>query len=293
MLMLTWSSLFAEVGIVSTRRGVSECLDFGRERRGGDLRDHQARLQPAVPRQERRQAAQGRVDQTFGPPLADRHQLRQRHHQQIRRQRDRRAMKVAARDHVAGVGEDHGVVGGRVHLDGDHVPTQASASRAAPCTCGAHRIGVGVLHATAIGVRRVDRAAVEQPPQIVGRAACPGNGRARVDARIERAARPHQRVDRQRGGDVGGAGEALGAGQRQREHGGGRLRAVDEREAFLGPERDRRQARRRQRVGAGVGAGPSQVSPSPMSTSARWASGARSPLAPTDPRLGTRGWTCG
>ena len=35
------------------------------------------------------------------------------------------------------------------------------------------------------------------------------------------------------------------------------------------------------------------TSPSPMSTSARWASGARSPLAPTDPRLGTTGWTRG
>ena len=33
------------------------------------------------------------------------------------------------------------------------------------------------------------------------------------------------------------------------------------------------------------------TSPSPMRTSARWASGARSPLAPTDPRLGTTGWT--
>ena len=31
--------------------------------------------------------------------------------------------------------------------------------------------------------------------------------------------------------------------------------------------------------------------PSPMRTSERWARGARSPLAPTEPRLGTRGWT--
>ena len=82
MLMLTWSSLFAEVGIVSTLAGMRERLDLGGERRGGDLRDHQPRLQAAVAREERRQAAQRRIDEPLGPPLADRRELRDRDRQQ-------------------------------------------------------------------------------------------------------------------------------------------------------------------------------------------------------------------
>ena len=55
----------------------------------------------------------------------------------------------------------------------------------------------------------------------------------------------------------------------------------------FGAERDRRRVRpRRARAAAGVRVAPSQTSPSPISTSAMCASGARSPLAPTDPRLG-------
>ena len=117
----------------------------------------------------------------------------------------------------------------------------------------------------------------------------PANGRAswmRASNGCDRAA---QRVDRQRRGDVGRARELFGAGQRQREHGGRRLRAVDERQPFLRAERDRRQAgaaRAPRRPGIGRPSSPS-ASPSPMSTSARCASGARSPLAPTEPRDGT------
>ena len=57
---------------------VRERLELGGERRRGDLRHHQARLQPAVAREERRQAAQRRIDEPIGPPLADRRQRRER-----------------------------------------------------------------------------------------------------------------------------------------------------------------------------------------------------------------------
>ena len=62
-----------------------------------------------------------------------------------------------------------------------------------------------------------------------------------VDARFERMDRSAQRVDRQRRGDVGGARQLFGRGQRQREHRRRRLRAVDQRQPFLGAERDRLQ----------------------------------------------------
>ena len=78
----------------------------------------------------------------------------------------------------------------------------------------------------------------------------PANGRAswmRASNGMDRAA---QRVDRQRRGDVGRARELFGAGQRQRQHRRRRLRAVDQREPFLGAEADRRQPGAPQRLGA-------------------------------------------
>ena len=60
----------------------------------------------------------------------------------------------------------------------------------------------------------------------------------------------------------------------------------------LGRERDRPQAGAREGVGARQRSRRwYSASPSPTSTSARCASGARSPLAPTEPRDGTRGCT--
>ena len=69
-------------------------LQLRGQRRGGHLRHHQPRLQPAVAREERRQAAERRIDQPFGPPLADRRQLGEAEAQQIGGHRHRRAVKL-------------------------------------------------------------------------------------------------------------------------------------------------------------------------------------------------------
>ena len=113
----------------------------------------------------------------------------------------------------------------------------------------------------------------------------------RMNSGVERAHRAAQPVDRERGRDPPrGPGVRLGNGQRR--HRGRWLRAVDERQPFLGAQRDRRApAASASRPPARVIESPTQAWPSPMRTSDRWASGARSPLAPTEPRLGTRGWT--
>ena len=71
-----------------------------------------------------------------------------------------------------------------------------------------------------------------------------------VQARFERMVRAAQAVDRQRGGEIGRAREALGAEHCQRGDGGRRLRAVDQREPLLRAEVDRRQAGTRERRGA-------------------------------------------
>ena len=63
MLMLTWSSRFAEVGMVSDAGGMRECLELGHQRRGGHLSEHVARMQAALAGEERRKAAQRRIDQ--------------------------------------------------------------------------------------------------------------------------------------------------------------------------------------------------------------------------------------
>ena len=195
MLMLTWSSWLAEVGNRVDAGRMRQRLELGGERRRGDLRQHQPRLEAAVPGEERRQAAQRRVDQPLGAPLADRRQLGHADRQRVGGERHRRAVEVAARhaprrrrrrpsgcrwrrwprSSTMPAGERDGVARRAVHLRD-----------------AAHR--VGVLDPAAVGVRVVERAAVDQPAQVVGRALLAGDaggrrGCARRMARSSRAAR--------------------------------------------------------------------------------------------------------
>ena len=64
-----------------------------------------------------------------------------------------------------------------------------------------------------------------------------------MNSGVERAHRAAQPVDRERGRDVRRARQAFGAGNGQRRHRGRWLRAVDERQPFLGAQRDRREPR--------------------------------------------------
>ena len=101
MLMLTWSSRFAEVGIVSALAGMRERLELGHQRRRGHLREHVARMQAAIAGQERRQAAQRRIDQPVGSPLADRRQLREGEDDDVGGQCNRRPVEVPAGHDIA------------------------------------------------------------------------------------------------------------------------------------------------------------------------------------------------
>ena len=67
-------------------------------------------------RQEAGQAAQVGIDQVLDAPLADAAQVGDGRGQQVGGQRDRLGVEVAAGEHLAGVGEDQRIVGGRVHL---------------------------------------------------------------------------------------------------------------------------------------------------------------------------------
>ena len=109
---------------------------------------------------------------------------------------------------------------------------------------------------------------------------------------MEARPRALQRLQRQRTGEVGDAREPTRADEQERSHRGHELRPVDQRQAFLGGQPDRLEpgsARAHLRPDCSVSS--NHACPSPTSGSARWASGARSPLAPTEPRAGTRGST--
>ena len=237
MLMLTWSSRLAEVGIVSTLGRMRERLDLRRQRRGGHLRHHVARLQPAVAGQERRQAAERRIDEPIGPPLADRRELRERERRAgPRRARPARRGSCRRRRCRPSVGEDHRVVGGGVGLDRrasrrDEARARRARRRApAARSASSRRPARGrSSRATALMALSCEQRAGCWRPTCAGRR----SGRASWIRGVERMDRAAQRVDRQRRGDVGRAGEPLGAEQRQRGDRGRRLRAVDEREPFL------------------------------------------------------------
>ena len=146
-------------------------------------------------REERRQAAQRRVDEPIAAALADRRQVRHADGEQIGRERHRRAVEVAARHEVAFLGEHHGVVGRGIQFHRHHVPDecQGVARRAVDLRGTAHR--VGILDAPAVGVGRVDRAAGQQGADNGGGVLLATERTRRVDPRIERLGRSSQAVD--------------------------------------------------------------------------------------------------
>ena len=165
------------------------------------------------------------------------------------------------------------------------------ARRRAPAACSA-----GCRRPARCRSRGATRAAAlprEQALQVAGRSGLAGVRARRVDARVEGDVRALERVERERADHVGAAHEARGASASASPATAViELRAVDERQAFLRLEHDGREPDAAQRFGGGhapaleVGTRPRR-----SSASARWASGARSPLAPTEPCEGTTGCT--
>src|SRR6202030_1959066 len=108
---------------------------------------------------------------------------------------------------VAGVREDHGVVGGAVRLDGDGFADETERlPRGAVDLCRTtHR--VRVLHLPTVLVGLVDAAAAHQRLDVRGRRPLTGEGTRIVDAGLEGVDRPEQGVDRHRGRNVRGEGQ--------------------------------------------------------------------------------------
>jgi hypothetical protein len=113
---------------------------------------------------------------------------------------------------------------------------------------------IGVLHlriAEAVAV--ADLAAGDQRQQGGGDLDLAGLAAQRLDARVERRVRALQRVDRERARNQRGIEHARDVGECRQRDRGRDLRAVDQREPFLGAERERRLSNPREGFGSRQG----------------------------------------
>ena len=116
MLMLTWSSLLPDVGIVSTLAGCASVLSSEVSAAAVTCAIISPDCSPPWRVRNAGRPLLAGLTSRSDAPFADRGELGQADGQQIRRERHRGAVEVAARDDFAGVGEDHRVVGGGVGL---------------------------------------------------------------------------------------------------------------------------------------------------------------------------------
>ncbi len=228
---------------------VGALLVLRHQRRGGDLRDHEAGIEPWLRGQERWQPGQRRIHQHGHAALADRTDLADRQRQHVGGEGHRLGVEVAAGQRLAGVAEHQRIVGHAVGLDrqrgrglAHHVQRRAHHLRLAAQA-------VRILHAhIVVAVRIADRRAVHQFAQRSGGGDLPVLAAQGVDARIERGVRALGRFGGQRAGDQRGMEHALDLEQPGQRVGGGKLGAVEQRQAFLGAQRQRLQAGLRQRL---------------------------------------------
>ena len=203
-------------------------------------------------RQERRQPRDPGVDQHRHAALGNRTDLGDGERAGIRCEGDRLGVEVAARDELRLVGEHQRIVGHRVRLAHEHQRGMAQLVEACADDLRLAAQAVRVLHAVvAHEMRAADRRAFEQCTVITRDVDLARLSAERVNARIERTVAAARGVDGQRANDQRRLEHRLEGEERVQRERGRRLRAVDEREAFLGAERERRDAGRKQRFAGG------------------------------------------
>ena len=149
---------------------------------------------------------------------------------------------------------------------------------------------IRILHPRIVQpMRLADLALLHQRPQMRRRGDLPRMRPRLMDARIERRRGAPQSFQRHSPRQIEEPHHALRSKKAQPANRSHRLRAVQQRQPFLRLQLQWRKSRSRERLGAGSRLPSTKTSPSPISASARCASGARSPLAPTEPRDGTTG----
>ena len=198
---------------------MAQNLVLADERRRDVLRDHEARVQPAVVREERGQTVgERRVHETLDAPLRDGRELGERHGERVERERERLAVEVPVRHELVLLGDDERVVGGSVQLDRDRALGVAKMSRLAPCTCARSAASTRPAPCRTT-VRLDDRRPFEQLEDVGGRGDLARQRAQSVHLRQKAHARGLQRLDRQRARDIGCLREPPGANQRKRADG--------------------------------------------------------------------------
>ena len=225
-------------------RRMRHLLVLGHERRGRHLRDHEAGVEAGFRGEEGRQPGQGGIDQHGDPTLGERADLAQGQGDHVGGEGHRLGMEVAARDHLARVGEDERVVGDAVRLR-----RQRRRGLAQEVEAGAHHLrlaaqAIGVLDALVVhAMRSPDGAARHERPERRGGLDLARMPPQALDALVEGPVRAPRRIGGERARDEGRLPGALGleqGGERQRRRD---LGAVEEGEALLRAERQRPRAR--------------------------------------------------
>ena len=165
--------------------------------------------------------------------------------------RDRLGVEIAARDDLAGLDQHQRIVGDGVGFDRQRAGglREQVEHGAGHLRLAAHAIRI--LHAfVTFQMRQANVAAFQQRGQ--GSTGCDLSGMPAqlLDLRAERCSRGHRRIDRQGACHQRRAEQAIGAQQSGNGIGRRKLRAVDQGEAFLRPERQRRKAGSAQRIKA-------------------------------------------
>jgi hypothetical protein len=196
-----------------------------------------------------------RIDQPVDAALGDAAQRGERDGGGIERESQRRAVKIAAGDHVA-AGKHQRVIGGRAGFRLHRLPREVQ--------CAAHRAvhlrhapqAVGILHAGGRATARwIDVACVQETPQPRGRYTLPGMRARRMDARVEGRGRAEQGLAGHGACNIGQADQPQGAPQRQSAHGRQRLGSVEQRQTSWPARTGSISARRKARCPACGGPG--------------------------------------
>ena len=256
------------------------------------LRHHEARVEPSLLDEERGQVREGRVDELLDAALRDRRQVRRRDRGVVEDEPDRRPVEVAARDDVARAPRKRAGCPSRCSSRARgppargrrrRVPRRAPAACSAGRSCPARGRSRGGIRGSrcrraapggwprsgpprGAGARAtILRSKAASDPREASSDAAPTRSAARERAIARWSARPPTATDICT--PLMSASPSLAA------------RATGRRRADLSA------------AAAGLSRPRTRTRPSPMSPSARCASGARSPEAPTEPCDGMTGRT--
>ena len=189
-----------------------------------------------------------RIEEAIDAALRDRADLGRGDGEEIGAEGERLAVEVAVGLDVAALQHD-GIVDGRGQLDRGRPANEVESVARRACDLGAAAHRVRVLdRVLGMAMRGHDLRALHQTRE-VGRAGQLARVRAHlVQVRLERAVGAEKRFGRHRGGDVGRPEQPLRVRAREHQHAKHAVRAVDQREAFLGLEPHRFQLRGLERL---------------------------------------------